>query len=103
MTGVDQPQGTKRHGMTLLAVERMREKQQNRCAICLGPLPWVPEIDHDHALAKTHPHPEKIGCKRCVRALLCKNCNVMLGHAKDDPERLEAGAKYVRAWRARVG
>jgi hypothetical protein len=29
------------------------------------------------------------------RDLLCDTCNLMLGHAKESPEILRAGAKYL--------
>ena len=31
-----------------------------------------------------------------VRGLLCLNCNTMIGHAHDDPAKLESGARYLR-------
>jgi hypothetical protein len=66
--------------------------QGDRCAICGGTDPQIVTstglprrlaIDHDHVTG-------------VERGLLCSNCNVMLGTAQDDPERLEAGAAYLR-------
>jgi len=57
----------------------------NRCAICrlspssVGPL----VIDHDHDSGT-------------VRGLLCKGCNLGLGHFKDDPYLLDDARKYLR-------
>lgn len=80
----------------------MWRAQRGLCAVCLRALPDPPAVDHDHELASTHPHPVTRGCQRCVRGLLCDDCNLMLGRARDEPETLEAGARYLRAWRERA-
>ena len=36
-------------------------------------------VDHDHELALEHGHPPEKGCVRCVRALLCGQCNQIIG------------------------
>jgi hypothetical protein len=43
-------------------------------------------IDHDHTCC---PSFRKV-CGDCVRGLLCRSCNVVLGQVGDDPERWEA-------------
>jgi hypothetical protein len=60
------------------------------CAVsgCLGE-PAV--IDHDHACC-----PGENSCGQCVRALLCIYCNTGIGYFKDEPERLEQAAAYLR-------
>lgn len=40
------------------------------------------EIDHDHACC---PGKKKL-CGKCVRRVLCKNCNIAIGHLGDNPE-----------------
>lgn len=60
---------------------KMEKAQGGRCAICRKRRTLV--VDHDHVT-------------RRVRGLLCLNCNVMLGHAKDDPKILTAGAAYLK-------
>ena len=99
-SGVGKVQGGNRHGLSLGQIEAMRARQRGCCAVCGAELGLVPVVDHDHALARLHGHPERRGCSRCVRALLCRDCNLMLGHAKDSPETLEAAAGYLRLTRA---
>jgi hypothetical protein len=55
----------------------------NRCSCC-GEPPGDKGlfIDHDHNTGR-------------VRDLVCQWCNFMLGHAKDDPNRLRKGADYL--------
>jgi hypothetical protein len=58
--------------------------KQGGCAICgtddPGQRPW--HTDHNH---KTNE----------IRGILCHNCNMLLGHAKDSIEILEKGICYL--------
>jgi DNA-binding CsgD family transcriptional regulator len=72
--------------------DRLIVTQGNVCAICgkaegarrdKEGRPVRLSVDHDHASG-------------AIRELLCSGCNLMLGCAKDDPARLEAGANYLR-------
>lgn len=47
-------------------------------------------IDHDHACC-----PAQTSCGRCVRGVLCKKCNTMLGMAEDNPSVLRAAIRYL--------
>jgi hypothetical protein len=63
----------------------MVAEQGDKCAICGRAEPngrgrW--HIDHDHKTGK-------------VRGLLCNNCNVLLGHAHEDPAILWAAIDYL--------
>ena len=40
------------------------------------------EIDHDHACC---PRRKKL-CGKCVRRVLCKNCNIGIAHLGDNPQ-----------------
>lgn len=80
------------HGLTLAQYRRMLEAQGNRCAICrvdesglwhareVKRDGW--HIDHDHATG-------------VVRGILCPPCNLMIGYAQDDPNRLVSAATYL--------
>lgn len=81
----------KRYGLTVGDVDRMREDQGNRCAICKTHADDIPHtafkhnplvIDHCHTTGK-------------VRGLLCPTCNAMLGHAKDNVAILSAAITYL--------
>ena len=64
------------------------EKQNSCCAICKQPFPetlgkvGAPSIDHDHSTGK-------------VRGILCINCNVGLGHFKDNVQLLQQAINYL--------
>jgi hypothetical protein len=77
----------KKYGLTLEEYAHLLEQQNYGCAICGRPPAQSRygklSVDHDHATGK-------------VRALLCGKCNVGLGVMDEDPERLEAAAKYLR-------
>jgi hypothetical protein len=51
------------------------------CPICNRQKPLV--YDHDHLTGR-------------FRGFVCGNCNSAMGHAGDDPARLEAMAAYLR-------
>ena len=48
-------------------------------------------LDHDHRC-----HPEGGYCIKCVRGVLCKPCNILLGNAKDSIGHLFALIDYLR-------
>lgn len=75
-----------KYGITLREYERMLAVQDFCCAICHtdepgGPGRW--HIDHDHKTRK-------------VRGLLCHQCNLMIGHAKDDVITLKSAIQYLK-------
>jgi Autographiviridae endonuclease VII len=66
--------------------DAMLAAQGGHCAICPATEPGGRDrffhIDHDHKTGK-------------VRGLLCRNHNLMLGYASDDPSILKAGIDYL--------
>jgi hypothetical protein len=79
--------------ITLAEYGQMLIAQNGKCAICIreethtrGGKPKALAVDHDHATGK-------------VRALLCAECNQMLGKAKDSEEILLAAVQYLRKHR----
>ena len=63
---------------------RILARQGGRCAICgrANGRTRRLSVDHDH----------KTGI---VRGAICRVCNDMLGHLRDDPGRLRAAAEYL--------
>lgn len=81
-------------GLTEECYNTILRLQGGMCAICPATTPgghgvWC--VDHDHSCC-----PGKKTCGRCVRGLLCFNCNVLLGNAKDDISVLESAIRYLK-------
>lgn len=76
------PEQNRRHhakrqfGLTL---EEYDEMLGQPCGICGGE---SQAVDHCHKTGK-------------IRGPLCRHCNLMLGHAFDDPARLRSAIKYL--------
>ena len=73
-----------RFGLTVDAYDAMVNVQGGVCAICREQCAsgMRLSVDHDHMTGE-------------VRGLLCKICNVAIGHLKDDPELLRRAAEYL--------
>lgn len=69
------------YGITLAVYESMYQAQEGCCKVCGKEEPQL-VVDHDHDT-------------RAVRGLLCNNCNLGLGHFKDDADRLRSAIKYL--------
>lgn len=72
----------KQRGLTIAQYEALHTSQEGKCAICHAPFPAAPHIDHCHSTG-------------VVRGLLCSPCNLLLGHARDQPSRLQSAALYL--------
>lgn len=75
------------YGITLEDYNDMLERQESLCKICqsdFSEFDKSPHVDHDHSTGK-------------VRAILCHHCNLLLGHAKDNPAILQAAIDYLAA------
>jgi hypothetical protein len=75
-----------RYNLTLTQYDQMLVNQGGCCKICGTDHPGRQEgrfdVDHNHLT-------------KVVRGLLCHNCNLMVGMAKDNPATLRAAAKYL--------
>lgn len=73
-----------RYGLRIEEYDDLMTSQGRRCAICAN-VPIKPlAVDHCHITGN-------------VRGLLCQSCNLLLGHAKDDPKILQHAAEYLVA------
>lgn len=75
-------------GMTLKEYDALVVAQGGSCALCRKP----PERKGRRPLHVDHCHDTGV-----VRGLLCRSCNVGLGHFKDSPSLLRAAAAYLEA------
>ena len=84
-----------KYNITLDEVKDMLTAQGGGCAICgktdPGTRYWC--VDHDHACCP--PVKNLHACGKCVRGIVCYNCNNMLGYAIDNPDNLMAGVAYL--------
>jgi len=75
----------KNYGITMEDKEKILEIQEYACAICSVKLELIERsscVDHNHDTG-------------AVRGVICHNCNSMLGGARDNPDVLFSGAKYL--------
>ncbi len=74
----------------------MLTKQNGNCAICDRSVTECPKgvlhVDHDHSCCSGDG-----SCGQCVRGLICGNCNVTLGHVKDNAALLRKLITYLES------
>ena len=96
-----------RYSLTLEDLNKMYLKQDGKCPLCLKELSnptiedavrWESNIDHDHSCC-----PGDTTCGNCVRGLLCRDCNLMIGHAKDNLDTLKRAVEYLETTSKKVG
>ena len=76
------------YNLTIEELRDLLDKQYGCCDICKESLLFPHSerqyhIDHDHTTGN-------------VRSLLCRNCNIMLGHSFDNTDILLSAADYLR-------
>jgi hypothetical protein len=71
-----------KYGISLFQYELLFKAQNGKCAICDEPSKATLDVDHDHATGK-------------VRGLLCRRCNLGIGHFCDDPDVIRNAMKYL--------
>lgn len=84
-----------KYNMTSEQYDDMLAAQHGLCKICS----WLlsddtrgtrPCVDHDHSCCSG-----KNSCGKCVRGIICDDCNTALGKFKDDVDTLRSAIKYL--------
>jgi hypothetical protein len=82
-----------KHGLSVNDISTMLDGQDGRCAICKRVFrDETPCIDHDHRCC-----PGRKSCGKCVRGLLCSNCNSGIGMLGDSIDTLSCAIAYLAA------
>lgn len=83
-------------------------KQDGKCALCgdtmlpRGKGPKSVVIDHDHNCCPPRPGRAGASCGKCVRGLLHRDCNLLLGRLEKNPGYLQRAEDYLRRWREKT-
>lgn len=77
----------KRYGLTVEQKQQLIDLQNQKCAICENSLKDTHDVcvDHNHQTG-------------AVRGILCRKCNLGLGHFKDSMENLKSAVKYLKKY-----
>lgn len=78
-----------KYNLTFEQYNKMKEIQDFKCAICKQEVAL--QVDHNHTCCPSHR-----ACGKCIRELLCHNCNIAVGAVKDNPEIALQIAKYLK-------
>ena len=81
------------YNITLDMYEKLLKSQNYSCAICKRHESMFLKslhIDHDHSCCNG-----KKSCGKCIRGLLCQNCNAALGNFKDSKKNLRDAIIYL--------
>jgi len=80
-------------GWTPELFDKVWEEQDGLCAICYKPLNTLPVQNKSRACADhEYVEPPK------PRGILCTNCNIMIGQAKESPQVLRCAAQYLEKY-----
>ena len=77
----------KRYGLTVEQKQAMIDGQDGKCAICKSDLETTHNVCVDHC-PKTN----------IVRGILCRKCNLGIGHLNDSTEILKSAVKYLQKY-----
>jgi len=82
-----------KYGISIEEYHQILKEQNYCCKICgmeESSYRKRLSIDHDHSCC-----PGTKSCGNCIRGLLCSNCNMFLGNAKDNVDILRAAIEYL--------
>lgn len=80
-----------KYGLNARSYEDLLQSQGGKCAVCDEQLSQRKTcVDHDHSCC-----PGFKSCGKCVRGILCYNCNTADGLLKSDPEIIKKLLNYI--------
>lgn len=81
------------YNLTVQQYTFLLKVQNNRCYICLALFnkKVIPHVDHDRSCCSG-----KTSCGRCIRGILCRNCNLGIGHLQENFKIVENAMKYLK-------
>lgn len=82
----------RRYGISLEDYDALFSKQQGRCAICNKTQTKFLAVDHDHSCCSDDA---TRSCGKCIRGLVCFECNIALGMVQDNVQILQAMIEYL--------
>lgn len=80
----------KTYNISLEEYNAMVEAQEGLCAVCGRSDDRSLCVDHDHSCC-----PGKKSCGKCIRGLLCNDCNRALGLLGDSSDRVASALGYL--------
>jgi len=83
------------YNLTIDKYSQMLLEQGGLCDICETQITSERhfDVDHDHSCCSGYK-----SCGKCVRGLICFNCNSVLGHSKDRVDILEKTINYIKKY-----
>lgn len=85
-----------RYKLTLDQYKQMWIDQKGCCAICKrnqNEFVYALSVDHNHECC-----PGRKSCGKCIRGLLCQDCNLMIGNSNDNPQNLLNAFDYIKKY-----
>ena len=83
------PRRFRRHNITKEYYDLLLNKYNNKCWICKES--DAVHIDHAHSCC-----PGGWSCGKCIRGILCSNCNTAIGLMSDDIKKLNNAISYLQ-------
>lgn len=81
-----------RYGLTPEKYQELLDAQGGVCKICKR-IDWsgkTLDVDHDHSCC-----PGEISCGKCIRGLLCRRCNTIIGQVEESASVLKSMIDYL--------
>jgi hypothetical protein len=87
----------KTYNISLDEYNNKLQEQDGKCCICKNTCDRTLSVDHDRSCCSDNK-----SCGKCIRGLLCRHCNLLLGNAKDKIETLKSAIEYLETHNLRM-